>query len=567
MNLKRLSAFALTSLLSAALFVLVTPNSLASCTALGIEGGSPVRVFLVAGQSNAVGSDTHAAEIDNYPPYVGAGAPQTGATIWYEIGGAGGYGSGGWIPMQPTTQTQIFGPELTFASMVGDETASEIAIIKSAKGGTTLAVDWDPGNPNGAQMYARTLALVQTALTNLTNSGVDWVWEGVVWQQGENDMLNSAQVAQYDTRLSALIDRFRTDLGQPTLKWFIGGTSFKCIWGLDFSNNMRTLRGHQLSVTNADPLAYFVPSSHLEFAILSSGQPHYHFGTGGMLQLGEAHAKSYLTSIGFDLSHQSEPFENGLPAEQGDTVRVFVLAGQRSMEGEGAYVSEIQNHASFAGLDQLQQNVLYSYYLGGGEHISTAWAPLGPTDFLENFGPELSFGQAVKRASSDPVAVIKIADSAGFLVDWTPGHPSSSRPLYDNALRFIRRELSNLRTLGMNPVLEGVVWLPAEHDAWWTPYRQQYAANLSALVTRMRADLGAPGLKWFVAELRDNMTWGQNNLDLLDAQIETVAAADPLLWFIPTDSLPPSSPAPTLRTEGALHLGRLMARAYAWTLP
>ncbi len=267
-----------------------------------------------------------------------------------------------------------------------------------------------------------------------------------------------------------------------------------------------------------------------------------------------------------DVGHVSAPFSNGLPVSPGDTVRVFVLAGQRSMEGEGAHVSEIADYPEFVGLDGLQENVLYRYHLGGGVHTSTDWAPLGPADYLESFGPELSFGYTVDRFLDDPVAVIKIADSAAFLVDWLPQHPNASRPRYADALRTIRGALNSLTRAGVNPVLEGVIWLPAEHDAWWPPHRNQYASNLTTLVSALRADLGTPQLKWFVAELRDDLVWGQSNLDALDAKIETVAAADPFLWFVETDTLSPSSPAPTFGTQGALELGRLMASAYARTL-
>ena len=39
-----------------------------------------LRVFLLAGQSNAEGADTHASEVDAFPPFVGLAAPQIGLT-------------------------------------------------------------------------------------------------------------------------------------------------------------------------------------------------------------------------------------------------------------------------------------------------------------------------------------------------------------------------------------------------------------------------------------------------------------------------------------------------------
>ena len=50
--------------------------SLALGAAPIVGEGETLRVFLVAGQSNAEGADTHASEVDTFPPFVGLAAPQ-----------------------------------------------------------------------------------------------------------------------------------------------------------------------------------------------------------------------------------------------------------------------------------------------------------------------------------------------------------------------------------------------------------------------------------------------------------------------------------------------------------
>jgi hypothetical protein len=526
------------------------------------RGGETLRVFLLAGQSNAEGADTDAAEVDTFPPFVGAGAPQPDVLFWYETSSAP-LTSGGWIALQPELQRQILGPELTFARKVKGASSGPIAIIKSTRGGTNLAVDWDPDNATGAQMYARTLTLVQAALTSLTNDGIPWVLEGVLWHQGENDMLNSGFVAQYATNLTNLIDRFRTDLGVPDLEWFVGATSDKCIWGMDFRDNMQVLRSQQLAVVAADPLVHFVPASHLAFAInIGQLQPHYHFGTEGQLQLGEAYADAYLGTIGVDVTHQSQPFCCGVPGEPGGDVRVFVISGQRSAEGDGAHVAHIGNYPDFAELSAPQHDVLYRYRLGGGLHTSTNWAPLGPADYLGNFGPELSFGQAVACELDDTVAVIKVTHSAAVARDWLPAPTDASLPQYDDSIAFIQNALGNLQLQGFNPILEALVLVPGEHDAWWTPFRVEYATNLQAMVDQMRVDLGAPNLRCLVAELADDLVWETSRLNELDAQIQTVAALDPRLWFVESNGIPVPPLSPTFGTEGTLLLGEHLAEFY-----
>ena len=44
------------------------------------EAPKPVKVFIFAGQSNMVGSDAHAKQIDEFPMFKGAAAPQTDAS-------------------------------------------------------------------------------------------------------------------------------------------------------------------------------------------------------------------------------------------------------------------------------------------------------------------------------------------------------------------------------------------------------------------------------------------------------------------------------------------------------
>ena len=534
---------------------------LASCH-VAHGGEQPTLVFIVAGQSNAEGADSDAVEIDSFPPFVGAGATQPGVRFWYE-NGAAPLSSGGWIALQPELQRQILGPEVTFGRKVDACIDDPIAIIKSTWGGTNLAEDWDPDAVTGPQMYDRTIALVEAAVAPLNAAGIPWEFGGVLWQQGENDMLNSTFVAQYATNLTELIDRFRTDLGDPNLAFFVGATSDKCIWGMDFRDNMQTLRSQQLSVVAADPLVHFVDTSHLAFAInVGQLQPHYHFGTEGQLQLGEAYADAYLNTIGIDTTHQSTPFCCGDPSEVGDDVRVFIFAGQRSMEGDGAHVAQIGDHPEFATLGAPQHDVLYRYRLGGGMHTSTGWAPLGPADYLGNFGPELSFGRAVGDVLNDPVAVIKVTHSAAVMRDWLPTPSDASLPQYAGVLAYIQAALADLAGSGRNPVLEAVIWTPGEHDAWWTPFRVEYAANLQTLATQLRTDLGAPELAWIVAELPDDLLWETSKLDELDAQIQTAAAADPHLWFVDSSTIPVPPVSPTLATEGCLHLGEHLAQFF-----
>lgn len=190
-------------------------------------------------------------------------------------------------------------------------------------------------------------------------------------------MLNSGYVAQYGANLTALIARLRADLGAPDLAWYVGAVSHKGIWGIHFRGNMQLLQQQQQAVAAAAPRVHFVPGSHLAFA-MNGTQPHYHYGTEGTLQLGDAFAAAHLTAVGLQTPHASPAFCCGFPATtSGETVRVFIVAGQRTAEGEGAHVQEIGGHAELAALANPQENMLFRYRLGGGLHTSTDWASVG----------------------------------------------------------------------------------------------------------------------------------------------------------------------------------------------
>ena len=249
------------------------------------------RVFIFAGQSNMVGADSQADRIDEFPEFKGAGIPQKDVLYSYILG-AGDEASFGWVPLQPL---QSFGPEVTFARRVKQKVGAPIAIIKSAVGGTTVAFDWNPDAPEkGQKPYPRTLHLIRESLQDLDKRGIRYQLEAVMWHQGENDMLDRNLNKQYADGLTKLVTRLRKDLKAPELKWYIAEVSEKGIWGMDHRSNLGIFRQQQQQALKADPLLRWVPTSHLAFEVMGRGPPHYHFGTQGQLQMGEAFAASYL---------------------------------------------------------------------------------------------------------------------------------------------------------------------------------------------------------------------------------------------------------------------------------
>jgi hypothetical protein len=525
------------------------------------EATKPVKVFLFAGQSNMEGADAHPERIEDFPMFKGAGAPQADVLYCY-LAGKDQAAFKGWGPLQPL---RSFGSELTFARMLKQHDDSPLAIIKSAVGGTTVAYDWNPGAPDkGQKLYPRTLQLIQESLKELDKRGVRYRLEGVMWHQGENDMLDRRLNTNYATGLNQLIARLRKDLRAPELKWFIAEVSEKGIWGMDNRHNLAVFREQQEQVLKADPLLRWLPTSHLAFEVMGSGQPHYHFGTQGQLQMGEACAAAYLASIGKTPPAKERAFKNGLPIAKKSRVRLFVLAGQRNMEGEDSFVSEIAKATGFEALVRNQENVLFQYSLGGGVKVSRAWEPLGPVDYLGNFGPELSLGARLRKSidGKEGLAIVKFTHSGAQGPDWFPrGSPETLRNLYPKFIAFIREALQDLSRQGYDCTVEGVFWHTGENDTYFGPYRQKYGAWMKDLIAQVRLDFKQPALPWFISEQHPRAIW--KNTDAMNASLRTMVQSEQQVFLIPAAHLPHARLH--FGTQGTLLLGEEMAQAYLKT--
>ncbi len=402
--MNRLSGFLLSV---AAVFPLFTAGHV-----LGDQ--DPVRVFIFAGQSNMVGSDSKVDDIKRFPPFAGLEKPQPTVRCSYSIGRENKSTSNGWVDLQPVNN--IVGPELSFARKVTQHIDIPIAIIKCAAGGTHLGGDWNPDKPSGFKMYPRSLALIRSSLAAFDKQQIPYRIEGVMWHQGENDMFEENYMKYYGDNLANLLTKWRRDLAVPDLKFYIGELCTKTIWGMDLRSRMHAISQGQKTVADTDSLAEYVPTAHVGVEIGGVGGLHYHYGTLGQLEHGVNYADAYLKSIG-KLSEAKRPLDEW-PYKEGSKVNLFILAGHRNMEGERAFVQNLQ---------QLEPSLLnddgdiaYKYSLGGGVKVSDGWEPLGPAGPYDTFGPELSFAQSLKEAGTSNIAIAKFTHSGSQIIDWTP---------------------------------------------------------------------------------------------------------------------------------------------------
>jgi hypothetical protein len=297
-----------------------------------------LRVFIFAGQSNMVGSDSKVKDISHFPPFTGLEKPLANVKYSYCLGREEKRQSDGWTELQPVDG--VVGPELSFARRVSQNVKAPLAIIKVAAGGTHLGGDWNPDEPSGFKLYPLALGRVRAALADLDKRKIRYRLEGFMWHQGENDMFEKNYKDAYGKNLKNFVSRWRKDLGRQDLHFYIGELCTKTVWGMDNRENMYAISLGQREVTESDPLATFVPTSHVGVEIGGDAGLHYHYGTLGQLEHGINYADAYLRTVGKE-QKDLRPLK-AWPYPNGSVVKLFVLAGHRNMEGERAFVQDLK---------------------------------------------------------------------------------------------------------------------------------------------------------------------------------------------------------------------------------
>jgi alpha-galactosidase len=224
----------------------------------------PVRIFILAGQSNMEGAGQiqadpkrnggkgsleflvkDAASAKHFAPLVdAAGQWRTRDDVWISCLDRKGPLTVGYGARKGVT----IGPELGFGWVMGDALAEPVLLIKCAWGGKSLAVDFRP--PSAGKLpyslgekadaaiakdpaiigkyYRETLALTKAALANVKNlvpgSDGKYALAGFGWHQGWNDRINDKFNAEYEANLTHFIRDIRKDLGAPALPFVIAET-------------------------------------------------------------------------------------------------------------------------------------------------------------------------------------------------------------------------------------------------------------------------------------------------------------------------------------------------------
>ena len=217
-------------------------------------GGSGVKVFILAGQSNMHGhGEISEARNPNIRQELGTllyAVTDDPDSQFYQflVDGAGEWivrddvfirthdrgervRSGGLTIGFGTDFQKSIGPELGFGHRMGDLFSEPVLLIKVAWGGKSLGEDFRPPSATGetGPYFTRVVSTVRevlddigTYVPNYNDRGYELA--GFVWHQGWNDRVNSTFSRQYEENMALFIGDMRSELGVRDLPFVIATT-------------------------------------------------------------------------------------------------------------------------------------------------------------------------------------------------------------------------------------------------------------------------------------------------------------------------------------------------------
>ena len=331
---------------------------------------APVRVFILAGQSNMQGQGV--VDLD-HPQYYNGGKgtllrvmsdPANKARFAHVK-----HADGQWVVRDDVlisfrTKNEIkkgglsigfagypgkhhIGPEFQFGHVVGEAFDEPVLLIKTAWGGKSLFKDFRPPSADGetGPYYRQMVAEVREALASADDDfpglvGRERLISGFVWMQGWNDMFNEQARAEYEQNLVHLINDMREEFKAPKLPAVIGELGNG---GPKASGSMLAIRKAQKAAANRPEFkgtVAFVPTAAFARPAQESpnvGHGHHWFGNAeSYFLIGDALGRSMLTLLGkrprpdrdfslWDRNADGRLIPNELPVWDGGLVQVGLV--------------------------------------------------------------------------------------------------------------------------------------------------------------------------------------------------------------------------------------------------
>lgn len=223
-----------------------------------VYGGQPLKVFILAGQSNMEGhGEMSPITTQGTLEYIVANDPATyghlknrqgwivrdDVYIWYGRMNASGGNAGvvqGGLSAGYGRYDHTIGPELQFGNVMGDFYDAGVFILKFASGGKSLGVDFRPpssGWPKTPAFTGDKGYYYQKMIDTVNDFKADpqsyypayipadgYEIAGFGWHQGWNDRVNEVFSAEYEVNMANFIRDVRAELGLPNLPFSISTT-------------------------------------------------------------------------------------------------------------------------------------------------------------------------------------------------------------------------------------------------------------------------------------------------------------------------------------------------------
>jgi hypothetical protein len=245
-----------------------------------------IDVFLIAGQSNAVGQ---AKDVPT-PTITGNSILQVNNGVISPANDPVGIGS---------NKANIYSAWPQFGLTYTQLTNRKVAFVPAAKAGTGQQANTDTGGGNWSPtgtLYNASVVKLNSALDTLSTHGYIPTFKGIIWYQGENDAIginnSTATQAGYIAGFQQMVANYRALYGSNMKLYMIRiGTRTTDDAG------MQSIREAQEQIVAADPNTIMIYRGTVEFYArgLMSAEP-YHFKTAGYNEIGRIGALEVVNS-------------------------------------------------------------------------------------------------------------------------------------------------------------------------------------------------------------------------------------------------------------------------------
>lgn len=239
-----------------------------SLSAVPLQAAPPVKVFILAGQSNMEGAGrvegdpkrnggkgslsylaANSEKFKHLKDKDGKWIARDDVSIWY-LGRKGklapGFGAKG----------SSIGPELGFGHVVGEAFEEPVLLIKTAWGGKSLQKDFRPPSSGGevGPYYIEMVKHVKVVLADLKKlfpdvAAVGYEIAGFGWHQGWNDGCGMPATLEYEKNLANFIRDVRKEFGVEKLPFVIADSGFGGV-------NQKVERRLKIRAAQAAPAKY-----------------------------------------------------------------------------------------------------------------------------------------------------------------------------------------------------------------------------------------------------------------------------------------------------------------------